>query len=128
MPRYWLDRPNLEVGLNADREEVVRTLREYTRDDSRILWEDRPGNPNGYWSSLLAVLTERPYLGGLDPDGRLEHMKARLCNGNLTGKPIREWTDADLRGFFDRYNVGWIVAWNPASIKRTSRRIRVRRH
>ncbi len=115
LPRHWLSRPRLEVGLDPDREQIVRTLIEQTTDKGRILWEDRAGHT---WTALLAKLTERPFLGGLDPEGRVEHMYARLSDGNLGGKPVAGWSDAKLLEFCERYNVGWVVAWTPESIRR----------
>jgi hypothetical protein len=48
----------------------------------------------------------------------MEYMFARLCDGKLTGKPIADWSDDDLRRFADRYNLGWIVCWSSESIAR----------
>jgi hypothetical protein len=115
LPQQWLDRPPLEIGLDPEREEVVRALVDNTTPDARILWEDRSGHT---WTALLATLTERPYLGGLDPDGRLEHMYARLANDKLGNKPLADWSDLALLEFCERYNVGWVVCWSPDSVRR----------
>lgn len=117
MPRRWLSQPGLEIGLNEERAALVKTLVDRTTPDARILWEDRGGGGQG-WSALIGVFTERSFLGGLDPDGRVEHMYARLSNGKLGGKPVADWDDARLRRFIERYNVGWIVCWTPESIQR----------
>jgi hypothetical protein len=109
----------LEVGLTPDRAATIQTLLDKTTPEGRILWEDRPGRGHG-WTAMLAVLTERSFLGGLDAEGRVEHMYARLHDGKLEGKPLAdaEWSDARLKQFFDRYNVGWAVCWSPESIER----------
>lgn len=120
LPRQWLNRPRFEIGLQPARKEIVNALVERTTPDARILWEDRSDQRHG-WTALLAVLTERSYLGGLEPTGRLEHMYARLADGSLNGKPIKDWSDAQLLQFFDRYNVGWLVCWSPESIERLKR-------
>jgi hypothetical protein len=119
LPRAWLSRPGLEVGLNAERVEIIRTLKETTTPEARILWEDRSGAGHG-WSALLATFTERPFLGGLDARGRVEHMQARLVDGKLGGKSLAEWDDAHLKQFVERYNLGWAVCWTPESIARFS--------
>jgi hypothetical protein len=36
----------------------------------------------------------------------------------LAGKPLRDWADAELRDYCERYNVGWIVCRTPAAEKR----------
>jgi hypothetical protein len=115
LPRQCADRTGLEIGLNADREEIICALTEHTTTEARILWEDRPETT---WTALLALRTDRAFLGGLDPEGRVEHMYARLSDGKLNGRPIEDATDAQLLEFFDRYNVGWVVCWKPESIQR----------
>jgi hypothetical protein len=117
LPNQVLGRPPLEIGLNKDREKTVKALIEQTTPDARILWEDRTGSGQG-WTALLALLTERSFLGGLDPDGRVEHMYARLQDGSLTGRPLQELTTSQLLQFCERFNVGWVVCWTPESIER----------
>ena len=120
LPDRWSGRPGLELGLNADRAQTVQTLVSNTTSDARILWEDRARGGLG-WTALLASLTDRAFLGGLDPEGRLEHMYARLYDGKLGGKPIlhTDWTDARLRPVLrPGYNVGWAVCWTHESIER----------
>ena len=119
LPKQWSSWPGLGVGLSEDRAATVQTLIDNTTPEGRILWEDRPGRGHG-WTAMLAVLTERSFLGGLDAEGRLQHMYARLQDGKLEGKQLTdsEWSDARLRQFFDRYNVGWAVCWSPESIER----------
>ena len=36
----------------------------------------------------------------------------------LAGRPLREWGDSELADYCDRCNVGWVVAWAPASQRR----------
>ena len=115
LPRHWLQQPRMVIGLSDERAEIIRTLTDKTTPDARILWEDRTGNN---WPALLSWQTERAYLGGLDADGRMEHMHARLCDGKLAGTPVGLWSDGKLQAFLDRYNVGWVVCWNADSIRR----------
>jgi hypothetical protein len=63
-------------------------------------------------------LTERAYVGGLDPDGFIEHSSITLRQQMLEGRPIASLTDADLMNYCTRYNIRWIVAWSPAVIER----------
>jgi hypothetical protein len=115
LPGDVLRQPPLSIGLGEARAHVVETLVAKTTPDARILWEDRD---NCHWPALLASLTDRAYLGGLDPDGRVEHMFARLCDGKLAGQDLAAWSDDQLREFAERYNVGWVVCWTKASVRR----------
>jgi hypothetical protein len=115
-PRLRL--PQLTVGLDPDRQALVHTLSEQTTAEARILWEDRPQNAGVYWTPLLPLLTGRAYLGGLDPEGCVEHAFARLADGSLAGRPLAEWADAELERFCERYNVGWVVCWTPEAVGR----------
>jgi hypothetical protein len=131
-PAAWIERawraPPLTVGLSDQREELARTLREQTTPDARILWEDRrPGRGSGRWTALLPLWTGRHFLGGLDPDAGVEHVFAALGEESLAGRPLADWTDAELDRFCARYNVGWVVAWSPAAVERFDRWPRARR-
>jgi hypothetical protein len=109
----------LEIGLDADREAIVKTLIDETTPDARILFEDRDRDRrHSRWSALLPLLTERAYVGGLDPDGFIEHSSITLRQQMLEGRPIASLTDADLMNYCTRYNIRWIVAWSPAVIER----------
>lgn len=109
----------LRIGLGPEREAVIASLIETTTKDARILWEDRPlARTTPRWSALLPLLTERQYLGGLDPDGFIEHSAISFLNQLLDGRHISTWTDQQLEEYCRRYNVGWVVCWTPATIKR----------
>lgn len=109
----------LQIGLGQVREEVVQKLVQHTGPEARILWEDRPlARQASRWSALLPVLTQRTFLGGLDPDGVIEHSSISFIDGALDGWPIASWTDEALSDYCKRYNVGWVVAWSPAVLKR----------
>jgi hypothetical protein len=117
--RCMLTRP-MTFGLNAQRQELVDVLKEYTRPDARILWEDRAVAPaDSRWAALLPRLTERSYVGGLDPTGTIE--PSMICLMHQTREhPIGDWTDEQLADYCRRYNIGWIVCWSPSVIQRFS--------
>ncbi len=109
----------LEVGLGPKRETLVQTLVQYTTDDARILWEDRNRSRQASrWPALLPLLTNRSYVGGLDPDGFIEHSSISLINQVLDGRHIATWNDEELTEYCRRYNIRWLVAWSPAVIER----------
>ena len=109
----------LQIGLGPAREAVVQQIVQRTGTDARILWEDRPlSRQQPHWSALLPVLTGRTYLGGLDPNGFIEHSWISFMDGALQGRPIGTWRDDALEEYCKRYNVGWVIAWSPAVLKR----------
>lgn len=115
----WARLPPLGLGLSPQRRTMVELLRTRTTPDSRILWEDWPASAVApRWSVLLPILTERAYIGGLAPDGCIEHAHAGLMDQALLGRPIATWSDDELEGYCRRYNVGWVVARSPAVVKR----------
>jgi hypothetical protein len=110
---------SLEIGLGLEREAIARTLVEYTNTDARILWEDRScSRQSSRWSALLPLMTKRSYVGGLDPDGFIEHSAISLMNQSLDRQPIAAWSDEELAEYCRRYNIRWIVAWTPEVIQR----------
>jgi hypothetical protein len=109
----------LEVGLGPRREALVDAIVAHTGREARILWEDHPDQDRaGRWTALLPVLTDRLYLGGLDPDGSIEYAYPDLVGAKLAGRALAEWSDADLDEFCRRYNVGWVACWTPPAVDR----------
>ncbi len=115
----WPDTQPLAIGLSEDRQALVEALRTNTTPDARILWEDLPSaNVDSRWSALLPLLTERPFVGGLDPDARIEHTATGLADHALAGRVLTEWTDDELATYCERYNIGWVVCWSVETTKR----------
>jgi hypothetical protein len=67
---------------------------------------------------LLPLLTERVFIGGLDPDAGIEHTAWGLVDQCLAGRPLDDWTDRELCDYCDRYNIGWVVCWSPRARRR----------
>ena len=67
------------------------------------------------------MLTDRAFVGGLDPDADIDHTAGGLVDQTLAGRPIDDWTDADLSDYCDRYNIGWVVCWSEKTAKRFER-------
>jgi hypothetical protein len=109
----------LQVGLGPEREALIATLLQHTTPDARILWEDQPGpRTMPRWTALLAERTGRAFLGGLDPEGHIEHSHAGFVRQKLAHRPIASWSDDALQEYCRRYNVGWVVVWSPAAVAR----------
>lgn len=106
----------LPIGLAPEQEELVAGLKRHTTPEARILIEDvDPTRPGWNWTALLPVLTDRAYLGGLDPGACVEHTFVGMRDGRLNGRPFAEWTAAERAEFCRRYNVGWVVCRTPAA-------------
>jgi hypothetical protein len=109
----------LAVGLNESQRELTQAISRVTTPDARILYESTTGGDGeSRWSALLPMLTHRAYLGGLDPEARIEHAFANLVQQDLAGKPIERWRDEELANFMRRYNVGWVACRSHAVVSR----------
>jgi hypothetical protein len=108
----------LTIGLGAGQQAVVTVLTEQTKSTARILWEDRRGGRlTSRWTTLLPLLTGRTFVGGLDPEAGIEHTQMGLVDGSLGGQALAEWSDADLRDYCKRYNVGWVVCRSDKAVR-----------
>jgi hypothetical protein len=117
LARRSVDTAPLIIGLSSEQHSLIEALQTHTATDARILWEDRrlPSNAPR-WTALLPLWTGRAFLGGLDPEANLEHGYASLVEEQLAGRPIDDWTNAELETFFRRYNVGWVIGRLPATV------------
>jgi hypothetical protein len=107
------------LGLAPSERSLVDQLTSATGTEARILWEDRLlPRQAPRWTALLPHLTGRWFIGGLDPDGFIEHAHVGLLDQNLLGRPLSTWSDAALEDYCRRYNVGWVVCWTPQAAER----------
>ena len=97
----------LVVGLDESQVEIVEAIKTHTTADARVLIQQTADGWN--WTPLLAPLTDRHFIGGLDADTSLEHSSIELRSGNLAGRPFAEWSTADRAEYVRRYNVGWVL-------------------
>lgn len=127
VPRRWEVTP-LQIGLGPDREEIVKTIRECTTPEGRILWEDRVEGARMFgWTALLPELTQRPFIGGLTPDQCVDHLYARLADGKLMNRAVNQWSDDELNRLFQRYNITRVIAWTADSKDRFGKMSSMRR-
>lgn len=112
----------LRIGLSQEQEKIVSLIKAQTTAEGRILWQDLPTEaPDGRWTTLLPLLTERSFLGGLDPNEGIEHTVGGLREDKLQGRPISKWSAEEFLEHCRRYNVGWVVCWTKA-VKETLRK------
>jgi hypothetical protein len=115
----WIKPTPLTIGLDPEREAIVEAVKRHTTNQARILWEDCHGpHRASQWTPLLPRLTDRAFIGGLDPDAGIEHTSCGLVDNALAKRPLDEWSDTELAGYCDRYNIGWVVAWSPLAQRR----------
>ncbi|MGL6097045.1 MAG: hypothetical protein ACRC7O_14775, partial [Fimbriiglobus sp.] len=113
---FGLDVRPLPLGISREQDEFVTVLRQHTTPDARILLEDFDGHPAGWnWTALLPGLTDRAFLGGLDPEACVEHAFCGMRAGKLNGRPFADWTPDERDRFTRRYNVGWVACRTPAA-------------
>jgi hypothetical protein len=110
----------LTIGFTDEQKQLLAAIDTHTTADARILWEADP-RPNGNWSPLLPIYTNRVFIGGLDVDAEIDHGSCALCNQQLNGRPLPDWTDADLTAYCQWYNIGWVVCRSSRTIERWSR-------
>ncbi len=120
MSPEWGPRP-LAIGFQGDAIELEQAVLAASSPDARILWEDLPGRPDLGWTALLPRRLDRPFVGGVDPEGVLEHAACALRAGSLAGRPLAAWRDSELDDYARRYNVGCVVCASPVARDRFCR-------
>ncbi len=116
---HLVDVTPLEIGLPSDRLEIVQAIKKRTTGDARILWEDqRDQGSASCWTALLPILTDRSFIGGLDPEKGIEHSSLGLADQTLGGRLFTDWSDRELTEYCYRYNIGWIVSTSPSATGR----------
>ncbi|HEY3787208.1 MAG TPA: hypothetical protein VGL71_00080 [Urbifossiella sp.] len=118
--RGWkLHTQPLVLGLSSEQEEMIKALTLRTSQEARILWDETTDHRPGWnWTSLLPLLTDRSYLGGLDHEACMEYSFCEMRDGKLNGRGLNDWTDAELARHCWWYNVGWVVCRSAASADR----------
>ncbi len=99
----WVER---ETPINA------RLLFEESGDESGFVYD------RTYLSSLLPSLTGRQLIGGPINLYNDRHHFAEFHSGKMFKKDVQSISDEELRNYLRLYNIGAIVAFDPASIQR----------
>jgi hypothetical protein len=112
----------LTLGLNEDRQKLVAGIITQTTTEARILFEESDCRHDGWnWTALLPVLTDRSYLGGLDPEARIEHNFCRMNLGTFCGKRLGLITTEECQSLCRKYNIGWVITRSPIALDFWSR-------
>jgi len=119
VPVEWrINAEPFQLGFSAEQQRFVQFLNHRTGPAARILIEDGDTVRTGWnWTALLPAYTERSYLGGLDPEGGIEHLTCGMKQGKLLNRPFEEWPSAERAAFCERYNVGWVICRSEAAVE-----------
>lgn len=102
---------------------LVEWIGRETPTNARLLFEES-GDESGfvydriYLSSLLPSLTGRQLIGGPINLYNDRHHFAEFHSGKMFKKDARSISDEELRNYLRLYNIGAVVAFDPASIQR----------
>jgi hypothetical protein len=114
------------VGIPQEVSTVVDLLSRHTTPTARVLVEDSGGESSHQYggshaTALLPHLLEREYFIGPAPYVPLQEDALVLIECRIGSRQVGRMPPADLRAYFDRYNIGWIVAWSPSCKARFSK-------
>ena len=113
----------LRTLIRPEIAEIVRWVRQNTPDQPRVLFEES-GDETGfvydgmYLSSFIPHWSGRELIGGPINLYNDRHHFAEFHSGRLLGRDIQAFTDEEIKKYFRLYNIGAVVAFHPASIKR----------
>ena len=102
---------------------IVDWVGRETPRDARVLFEES-GDETGfvydgiYLSSFLPHLTDRQLIGGPINLYNDRHHFAEFHSGKLFKRDIGAIADDELRNYLRLYNIGAVVAFHPASVKK----------
>ena len=112
-------RTRVRPELNA----IVEWITKETPPEGRVLFEES-GDETGfvydgmYLSSFVPHWTGRQLIGGPINLYNDRHHFAEFHSGRLFKKDLRTLSDDEIRNYFRLYNIGAVVAFDPASIQR----------
>jgi hypothetical protein len=113
----------LRTLIRPEITEIAHWVRQNTPDEARVLFEES-GDETGfvydgmYLSSFIPHWSGRQLIGGPINLYNDRHHFAEFHSGRLFGRDIQGVTDEEIKRYFRLYNIGAVVAFHPASLKR----------
>ena len=113
----------LRTLIRPEITEIVGWVRQDTPDEARVLFEES-GDETGfvydgmYLSSFIPHWSGRELIGGPINLYNDRHHFAEFHSGKLFGRDIQAFSDEEIKNYFWLYNIGAVVAFHPASVKR----------
>jgi hypothetical protein len=98
--------------IRADSPKEARVLFEESGDETGFVYD------GSYLSSLIALRTDRQLIGGPINLYNDRHHFAELHSGKFLKRDISSFSDDELRNYFNLYNIGAVVAFHPATLRR----------
>lgn len=128
-PLVAWDESDPDPRIQGDLLPLVEALRNPSLPPGRLMIEENaaaPGRGMIWGDVLLPVLLPRLIARDTTargiPDTRLVEGRIAFVDGVAFGRPLGEWSDAELEAKLERWRVGVIVAWSGQSIDDLSRR------
>jgi hypothetical protein len=113
----------LRSRMTPSLEAITDWIARETPSDGRVLFEES-GDETGfiydgiYLSSLVPHLTGRQLIGGPINLYNDRHHFAEFHSGQMFKRDVRTLTDNELLAYLRLYNIGAVVAFHPASLRR----------
>jgi hypothetical protein len=113
----------LRATMNREMNGIVEWIHRETPARGRVLFEES-GDETGfvydgmYLSAFLPHWTGRQLIGGPINLYNDRHHFAEFHSGKLFKRDVQTLSDEEVRNFFRLYNIGAVVAFHPASLKR----------
>ena len=113
----------LRTVIRPEIAEIARWVRQNTPEEARVLFEES-GDETGFLYDGMYLSSFIPHWGGRELIGgpinlyNDRHHFAEFHSGRLLGRDIQAFTDEEIKNYFRLYNIGAVVAFHPASLKR----------
>ncbi len=105
--------PPIVRGVGPNSQWVLAWLSSSTDSDARVLFQESPGPTYDYahMASYFAITSGREFLGDMYPHTLFLGFDDKM----LFQRPIQSWSPQELDAMFQRYNVGWVIAYTDAA-------------
>jgi len=125
-PLFLEDYYLLKTEVPENVKELSGWVIKNTNSNERILLEDTksqmhhpPPYFNSHFASLLPIYTKREFLAGPIPTPKenpyMTHTFSTFRQGELFWRDLDSFSLAELRSYFDLYNINWIICWSTIS-------------
>lgn len=109
----------LSYSLSPDYQRLIDWIKLNTSREGRILLEDSGWvtyhkHNGGHMPGLLAFYTNREFIGGPYPYGKIF---ANFYEGWLFNRPIQQFSFPQLKKYMELYNIKWIISHSSQAIK-----------
>ncbi len=87
--------------------------------EDKTAWQDKDNTYGGArFVGILPALLPRECVGGPLPNAFIKHHYASFHDGRFLNRPLKSFTDQDLKTAYELYNIKWVIAWSEESKQR----------